>query len=138
MAFGGDLDLRQEKRRAVGTQLIANNEGSSFGNGGIWSDSSKNGQSLPCCTKGSYAPPSNVQPSLHQKLSNIIALAMRLLNAINFELKDFPHDQIPPYAILSHTWGAAEEEVIFQDMVDLERARRKTGFYGVGGGSLMT
>ncbi len=127
------MDLRQEKRRAVGTQLIANNEGSSFGNGGIWSDSSKNGQSLPCCTKGSYAPPSNVQPSLHQKLSNIIALAMRLLNAINFELKDFPHDQIPPYAILSHTWGAAEEEVIFQDMVDLERARRKPGFEKIQG-----
>jgi hypothetical protein len=58
---------------------------------------------------------------------------MRLLNAITFELKDFPRDETPPYAILSHTWGAAAEEVIFQDMVDLERAGRKLGFEKIQG-----
>lgn len=41
---------------------------------------------------------------------------MRLLNvnAQKLELVEFFGDQIPPYAILSHTWG--EEEVTFQDL----------------------
>jgi hypothetical protein len=58
---------------------------------------------------------------------------MRLLNASSFELQDFPQGQIPPYAILSHTWGATEEEVIFQDMVDLGKARKKPGFQKIRG-----
>ncbi|KAF2764563.1 hypothetical protein EJ03DRAFT_245340, partial [Teratosphaeria nubilosa] len=32
----------------------------------------------------------------------------------------------PPYSILSHTWG--DEEVIFNDMVNLKSARRKSGW----------
>ncbi|KAF2180324.1 HET-domain-containing protein [Zopfia rhizophila CBS 207.26] len=32
--------------------------------------------------------------------------------------KDFIGDNIPEYAILSHTWGADTEEVTFQDMMD--------------------
>ena len=41
---------------------------------------------------------------------------MRLLNvnAQNLELVEFFGDQIPPYAILSHTWG--DGEVTFQDL----------------------
>jgi hypothetical protein len=41
---------------------------------------------------------------------------MRLLNvnAQKLELVEFFGDQIPPYAILSHTWG--EDEVTFQDL----------------------
>lgn len=35
--------------------------------------------------------------------------------------------KIPPYAILSHTWGAAEEEVTFKDMVD-NTGKQKTGY----------
>jgi Heterokaryon incompatibility protein (HET) len=31
--------------------------------------------------------------------------------------EDFPGDKIPPYAILSHTWGADTEEVTFQDLM---------------------
>lgn len=38
---------------------------------------------------------------------------MRLINARTLKLEEF-FDNIPPYAILSHTW--ADEEVTFQDM----------------------
>ncbi|KAG7288353.1 hypothetical protein NEMBOFW57_007884 [Staphylotrichum longicolle] len=50
---------------------------------------------------------------------------MRLINTQTFELKDFGVDP-PPYAILSHTWGKGE--VTFQEMADLDAARKKTGF----------
>ncbi|KAG6995749.1 hypothetical protein G7Y79_00042g078540 [Physcia stellaris] len=39
---------------------------------------------------------------------------MRLLHASSLELKDFPANLIPPYAILSHTWG--EDEVLYTDI----------------------
>ncbi|KAL2382475.1 hypothetical protein RJ035_006090 [Blastomyces gilchristii] len=42
------------------------------------------------------------------------AIAMRLLNAKTHQLKEFPDDRIPPYAILSHRWQT--EEVIFQEL----------------------
>ncbi|KAK4152984.1 heterokaryon incompatibility protein-domain-containing protein [Chaetomidium leptoderma] len=50
---------------------------------------------------------------------------MRLIDTRTFELKDFG-GQPPPYAILSHTWD--EDEVTFQDMADLDAARKKKGF----------
>ncbi|KAB2100519.1 hypothetical protein AG0111_0g11240 [Alternaria gaisen] len=34
-------------------------------------------------------------------------------------------EQIPPYAILSHTWGSEEDEVIFKDVVDGTYKKRK-------------
>lgn len=37
---------------------------------------------------------------------------MRLLNTLNVKLEEFYDDEIPQYAILSHTWG--KEEVSFQ------------------------
>jgi hypothetical protein len=48
---------------------------------------------------------------------------MRLLecnSAGEFSLtKDFVgDDEIPPYAILSHTWGADTEEVTFEDLAN--------------------
>jgi len=47
---------------------------------------------------------------------------MRLLernNAGEFSLtKDFLDDDIPQYAILSHTWGADTEEATFEDLID--------------------
>lgn len=56
---------------------------------------------------------------------------MRLLeynNAGVFTLtKDFIGDDIPPYAILSHTWGADTEEVTFQDLTCSTR-KDKTGY----------
>ncbi|KAF2186111.1 hypothetical protein K469DRAFT_726483 [Zopfia rhizophila CBS 207.26] len=39
---------------------------------------------------------------------------MRLLHTKTLELSEFLDSNIPPYAILSHTWGA--EEVSFDDM----------------------
>ncbi|KAE9571193.1 Vegetative incompatibility protein HET-E-1 [Colletotrichum fructicola] len=39
---------------------------------------------------------------------------MRLINANTLELEEFFDDNIPRYAILSHTWG--QEEVSFQDL----------------------
>jgi len=50
---------------------------------------------------------------------------MRLIDTQTLKLKDFGVDP-PPYAILSHTWG--KEEVTFQDMADLDAARKKKGF----------
>ncbi|KAI1816171.1 HET-domain-containing protein [Poronia punctata] len=54
---------------------------------------------------------------------------MRLLNARSLRLKEFfDDDEVPDYAILSHTWG--DEEVSLQDMksLDAEQLRKKAGF----------
>lgn len=51
--------------------------------------------------------------------------AMRLINTQTFELEEY-FNNIPPYAILSHTWG--DGEVSFTDWKDLEAARKKEGF----------
>lgn len=45
----------------------------------------------------------------------------------HFSLVEFTGSELPPYAILSHTWGADDEEVSYRDMV--ERAGRdRLGF----------
>jgi hypothetical protein len=41
---------------------------------------------------------------------------MRLINTNTIKLVDFQPDSIPPYAILSHRWGAPEDEILFQDL----------------------
>jgi hypothetical protein len=44
---------------------------------------------------------------------------MRLLHIEdngNFSLAEFMGQDIPPYAILSHTWGVDEREITFQDI----------------------
>ena len=48
---------------------------------------------------------------------------MRLLDTSNFKLREFIGDEVPRYAILSHTWG--EEEVSYQG---LSGARNTEGF----------
>ncbi|KAH6644841.1 ankyrin repeat-containing domain protein [Boeremia exigua] len=40
--------------------------------------------------------------------------------------EDFARNKIPPYAILSHTWGA--QEMTFDDLKDIENAQSKEGF----------
>jgi hypothetical protein len=55
---------------------------------------------------------------------------MRLLHTSDLILKDFLGADIPPYAILSHTWG--EEEVLFADMNN-GNASVKKGFAKVKG-----
>ncbi|KAF8847351.1 HET-domain-containing protein, partial [Acephala macrosclerotiorum] len=41
---------------------------------------------------------------------------MRLLHTTTRQLEAFPENQIPRYAILSHTWGTPAEEASFQDL----------------------
>jgi hypothetical protein len=43
---------------------------------------------------------------------------MRLLNADTLKLEDFFYGDVPPYAILSHTWGSDREEVSYRDVLD--------------------
>lgn len=44
---------------------------------------------------------------------------MRLLIATTRQLEEFVvEEEIPPYAILSHTWGKASDEVKLQDLSD--------------------
>jgi hypothetical protein len=50
-----------------------------------------------------------------------LATAMRLLRRSDtgdFRRTQFSHEAIPPYAILSHTWGADTEEVTFEDLTN--------------------
>lgn len=56
---------------------------------------------------------------------------MRLLNSVSLELKEFLGSDIPPYAILSHTWG--EEEVTFQDIQNPAVAANKKGYAKIQG-----
>ncbi|KAE9362855.1 hypothetical protein N431DRAFT_499203 [Stipitochalara longipes BDJ] len=51
---------------------------------------------------------------------------MWLINTESLELENFIGDDIPGYAILSHTWG--DEEVTFQDWQDPEKRSQKAGF----------
>ncbi|KAK1833626.1 heterokaryon incompatibility protein-domain-containing protein [Podospora conica] len=46
---------------------------------------------------------------------------MRLLNTSTLELDEFVGNDIPPYAILSHTWG--DKEATFQDAPNFPRLR---------------
>ncbi|KDN64603.1 hypothetical protein CSUB01_12419 [Colletotrichum sublineola] len=48
---------------------------------------------------------------------------MRLVNASTLELCDFTFTRVPPYMILSHTWG--QDEVTFQDMASSVRHNKK-------------
>jgi hypothetical protein len=63
---------------------------------------------------------------------------MYLLEAHNddtFTITKFTGDKIPPYAILSHTWEADNQEVTFQDLVngvgESKTGYRKIQFRGV-------
>lgn len=52
---------------------------------------------------------------------------MHLINVETFSLETFTSKSIPPYAILSHTWGTEKEEVSFSDI-------RKEKFEKTGNG----
>ena len=47
---------------------------------------------------------------------------MRLLNTSTLRVESVPYDNIPRYAILSHTWGS--DEVTFQQLQELNRSER--------------
>ena len=55
---------------------------------------------------------------------------MRLLSTNTdggFSLTSFTRNNIPSYAILSHTWGADDQELTFQDMIN-GSGRNKAGY----------
>jgi hypothetical protein len=52
---------------------------------------------------------------------------MRLLDTHTLKLEEFPDDQIPKYAILSHTWE--NEEVSYLEMRNLTAEIRKKAGY---------
>jgi hypothetical protein len=52
---------------------------------------------------------------------------MRLLNTTTLKLESFADNAIPPYAILSHVWGPANDEVSFEDM-QTDNADMKPGY----------
>ncbi|KAB8234259.1 HET-domain-containing protein, partial [Aspergillus alliaceus] len=43
---------------------------------------------------------------------------MRLINVQTYRLEEFFNEQVPPYAILSHTWGNDQDEVSFRDITE--------------------
>ena len=46
-----------------------------------------------------------------------------------FSLAEFYGKAIPPYAVLSHTWGADSEEVSFKDVVKGKgKSKGKSGY----------
>ena len=56
---------------------------------------------------------------------------MRLLNSVTMKMKEFISDKfIPPYAILSHTWGDLEDECTLKDWetLSLFDLQQKQGF----------
>jgi hypothetical protein len=42
---------------------------------------------------------------------------LQLQGASSFSLVEFQDNSVPPYAILSHTWGPSNEEVTYQDLL---------------------
>lgn len=60
---------------------------------------------------------------------------MRLIHANTLQLHEFHGEDIPPYAILSHTWG--DQEVTFQDWQDQAIAATKDGFAKITGACSM-
>jgi hypothetical protein len=43
---------------------------------------------------------------------------LQLQGAGSFSLVEFQGNEVPPYAILSHTWGPSNEEVTYQDLLN--------------------
>ncbi|KAL6415972.1 beta transducin-like protein [Ilyonectria robusta] len=52
---------------------------------------------------------------------------MRLINVETLRLESFVGDKIPPYAILSHTWGADADEISFEDIEKRNIAKSGSG-----------
>lgn len=50
---------------------------------------------------------------------------MRLLDTTSLDVVSFLADKIPPYAILSHTWGAEHDEPTLQQIQELTAAGRR-------------
>jgi len=55
----------------------------------------------------------------------LIGITMRLLDSSSLDMVSFPADKTPPYAILSHTWGAEHDEPTLQQLQELTAAGRR-------------
>jgi hypothetical protein len=69
-------------------------------------------------------------PDLLSYDSYNLGIKMRLLKrqvSGEFGLTEFFGNKIPPYAILSHTWGAEGEEVTFKDLIE-NTGNNKAGY----------
>lgn len=64
--------------------------------------------------KSSIFPDLNITYSRHQSVLSV--LNMWLLKTTTYELVSVLSHDLPPYAILSHTRGAPEDEILFDDM----------------------
>ncbi|KAI4913456.1 uncharacterized protein J4E92_009805 [Alternaria infectoria] len=54
-------------------------------------------------------------------------LLQRSSDSVGFSLVERFKEEVPPYAILSHTWGSNEDEVTFSDLRD-EKAKAIPGY----------
>jgi hypothetical protein len=54
---------------------------------------------------------------------------MRLIDAASLKLVSKRDDELPPYAILSHTWGSDEDEVSFEEMQSFSTSFRKSTLF---------
>jgi hypothetical protein len=52
---------------------------------------------------------------------------LQLQGAGSFSLVEFQGNKVPPYAILSHTWGPSNEEVTYQDLLN-STGKGKSGY----------
>lgn len=58
---------------------------------------------------------------------------MHLINVETLKLEEFSGKGVPPYAILSHTWGAVEDEVSFRDIQGENIKEDKRGYFKLEG-----
>ena len=56
---------------------------------------------------------------------------MRLINVQTYILEEFFNEQVPPYAILSHTWGRDQDEVSFRDVTERSAERASANHWPV-------
>ncbi|PWY73415.1 HET-domain-containing protein, partial [Aspergillus eucalypticola CBS 122712] len=56
---------------------------------------------------------------------------MRLINVQTYRLEEFSEEQLPPYAILSHTWGSDQDEVSFRDITKRSTERASANHWPI-------
>jgi hypothetical protein len=76
---------------------------------------------LHCLGPGRYCIRRHIASPSHMHL-------LRIIGSRNFSLATFYKDDIPPYAILSHTWGLDGDEVSYEDLRHGSNISSKPGF----------
>jgi hypothetical protein len=86
-----------------------------------------------CCVLHSFILTFKLQCASFDTVTVLLALAFALMRLLRREhdgqyiLTTFDSGAIPRYAILSHTWGAATDEVTFRDFIE-NKYKDKVGF----------